>query len=165
MNGQDLSATPLIFGSLLPAAILIIVSFILGRISKRRFRHAINSDGVNQKGVVRWSVISGLVIFVLTLFPLPNDIAIMVIALVFSLATAAITFYARNMVATALLSVAIIGGIISAGTALNALATDSLNQFQQLGLVLSTWPILAGPAFVAAAISAALSASAKPPSY
>ena len=148
MNGLELSATPLIYGSLLPAAILITVSVVLDHISKRRFRQAINFNGVTRKGVIRWSVIAGLVIFVLTLIPLPYDIAIMVIALVFALATASITFYARNLAGTVLLSVAIIGGIISAGTAIITTFGDSLNSFQQLVTVLATWPILAGPALV-----------------
>lgn len=165
MNGLDSSATPLILGSLLPAAVLIIASLVLDQISRHKLRSTINPYGVARKGVVRWSLISGVVIFVLMLFPLPYDIAIMVIALIFSLATASITFYARNMLGTVVLSVALIGGILSAGTAVISLFDGSLNQLQQLAMVLTTWPILAGPALVAAVISAVLSASAKSTSY
>jgi len=69
------------------------------------------------------------------------------------------------MAGAALLSVAVIGGILSSGTALMILMDGSLNQVQQLGAVLATWPILAGPALVASVISAVLSASAKSTSY
>ena len=165
MNGLDSSVAPLIFGSLLPATILIIVSFVFEQISKRKLRQAVNFAGVTRRGVLRRSVIAGISIFLLMLFPLPYDIAIMIIALVFSLSTAAITFYARNMAGAVLLSVAVIGGILSAGTALMISIDGSLNQVQQLGAVLATWPILAGPALVAAVISAVLSASAKSTAY
>ena len=165
MNGLDSNVAPLIYGSLLPAAILIIVSFVCEQISRRKFRQAINYYGITRKGVIRRSVIAGVCIFVLMFFPLPYDIAIMIIALAFSLSTAAITFYARNTAGAVVLSVAVIGGIISAGTALMTLIDGSLNPNQQLGTVLATWPILAGPGLVAAVISAALSASAKSTSY
>src|SRR5699024_11894630 len=106
MNGLDSSVAPLVFGSLIPATILIIVSFVLEQISKRKLRQAMHFAGVTSKGVLRRSVIAGISIFLLMLFPLSFDIAIMFFAFVISLSTAAITFYTLNMPVASLLSVA-----------------------------------------------------------
>src|SRR5699024_7768770 len=133
--------------------------------SRRKFRQAINYYGITRKGVMRRAVIAGVCIFVLMLFPLPYDIAIMIIALAFSLSAAAITFYARYTARAVVLSVAVIGGIISAWTALMASIAGSLNPLQLLGSVLDSWPILAGRGLVAVVISAARSASEKSTSY
>ncbi|MFH0410849.1 transporter [Corynebacterium sp. L4756] len=165
MNGQDFIAAPLVFGSLIPAIVLIIVSFILGTLSKSKFRQLITHDGMTRRGVVRWSVINGFIIFALTFFPLPDDIAILLIALPFSFAAAGITFYAENSASAIFLSIAIIGGILSAGAALSTSMVGMFSQFQQLITVLAVWPVLAGPAMIAAIIAAALSVSAKSNAY
>src|SRR5699024_12708027 len=97
MNGLDSSVAPLVFGSLIPATILIIVSFVLEQLSKRKLRQAVNFAGVTRKGVLRRSVIACISIILFMLFPLPYDIAIMIIALVLSLCTASVTYCSRNM--------------------------------------------------------------------
>src|SRR5699024_12256742 len=81
MNGLDSNVAPLIYGSLLPAAILIIVSFVCEQISRRKFRQAINYYGITRKGVIRRSVIAGVRILVLMLFPLPYYIVFLVLVL------------------------------------------------------------------------------------